>query len=277
MRYIYAALLLGGMSACSPAIPDSGAGVGFDNSLDAQRAREAALSGSGATTATLAPPMAIASETLEPMAAPGTVAATAPVASGSASSSATAAATATATATVAATTGGNSAEDIARETAAALAAADANSGVMPLQASPSNPAPEMVVSNPGISDENDFQAVSSRESIKSDAERIARNRAQYQEVEPTALPTRSNSSQPNIVKYALGTSNPKGVQVYSRVGLKLPGRTERNCAKYASPDLAQIAFLEKGGPQRDRLGLDPDGDGFACKWDPAPYRQAVNN
>ncbi len=52
---------------------------------------------------------------------------------------------------------------------------------------------------------------------------------------------------------------------------------ERNCAKYGSPDLAQMAFLSKGGPKRDRMGLDPDGDGYACSWDPAPFRQAVKN
>jgi hypothetical protein len=41
--------------------------------------------------------------------------------------------------------------------------------------------------------------------------------------------------------------------------------------------MAQIAFLERGGPKRDTLGLDPDGDGFACYWDPAPFRKAVSN
>ena len=39
-------------------------------------------------------------------------------------------------------------------------------------------------------------------------------------------------------------------------------------------DLAQIEFLERGGPARDRLGLDPDGDGYACAWDPTPFRKA---
>jgi hypothetical protein len=32
--------------------------------------------------------------------------------------------------------------------------------------------------------------------------------------------------------------------------------------------------LSNGGPERDRLGLDPDGDGFACYWDPTPFRLA---
>ena len=51
--------------------------------------------------------------------------------------------------------------------------------------------------------------------------------------------------------------------------------SERACAKYSSSDLAQSDFLAQGGPRRDRLGLDPDGDGFACAWNPQPFRAAV--
>jgi hypothetical protein len=157
-----------------------------------------------------------------------------------------------------------------------LSAAQANSGQQPLEASPSNPAPR-AVSNPGISDENDFQAVSSRQSIESDAARLAALRAQRQEVQPTALPSRSSGGQPNIVRYALETSNPRGQRIYRRAGLNLATRSQRNCAGYASADQAQLAFLSKGGPQRDRLNLDPDGDGYACAWDPTPFRNAARN
>ena len=45
-----------------------------------------------------------------------------------------------------------------------------------------------------------------------------------------------------------------------------------NCGRFRDADAAQRAFLAGGGPQADRYGIDPDGDGFACKWDPAPYR-----
>ncbi|MEM7243122.1 MAG: hypothetical protein AAF429_13145 [Pseudomonadota bacterium] len=41
-----------------------------------------------------------------------------------------------------------------------------------------------------------------------------------------------------------------------------------NCKNYSVPEVAQIAFLSEGGPQRDRLLLDRDGDGFACGWTP---------
>ncbi|MDF1717517.1 MAG: hypothetical protein P1U75_12720 [Antarcticimicrobium sp.] len=276
MRFLHAALILGGLSACAPAIPDSGAGVGFDNSVEAQRAREAQLSGLAPTVSGVAPPQAVSSE---PLSAVGTVSAQVPQQGTQPSQPMVPQSVPVQTASVApAASSNDSAADIAAETAAALQAARANSGQMPLQASPSNPAPS-AISNPGISDENDFQAVSTRESIKSDAQRIARNRGLYQQIEPTAVPRRPGDQQPNIVQYALQTNNPRGAQLYARGGLTANPRAkmQRNCAKYGSSDLAQMAFLSKGGPQRDRLGLDPDGDGYACNWDPAPFRQAVKN
>ena len=79
---------------------------------------------------------------------------------------------------------------------------------------------------------------------------------------------------PNIVDYALRTTNDPGTQLYSRSGL---GKRDpmTACARFASPDLAQQEFLAKGGPEKDKLGLDPDGDGFACSWDPRPFRTAL--
>ena len=127
-----------------------------------------------------------------------------------------------------------------------------------------------------ISDEQDFAAVSQRETIESDKQRIDRNRAQYQIDQPTALPQRVGDAGPNIVQYALSSRNPRGTQVYRRGGLRLTSYNAA-CARYASPDLAQAAFLAAGGPVRDRKGLDPDGDGYACSWDPAPFRAAVQN
>ena len=57
----------------------------------------------------------------------------------------------------------------------------------------------------------------------------------------------------------------------------LAGRAQRACGHYPSPDQAQIDFLASGGPERDKLGLDPDGDGYACAWNPAPFRTAVKS
>ena len=128
--------------------------------------------------------------------------------------------------------------------------------------------------NSGISDEQDFSAVSSRESIESDAERRAQQQAAYEVIQPTALPTRDGSGRPNVVAFALSTTNAVGENLYRRVGFNQDARFTRACGEYPSQDRAQEDFLAAGGPERDRRGMDPDGDGFACFWDPAPYRTA---
>ncbi|MFS4580317.1 hypothetical protein [Phaeobacter sp. C3_T13_0] len=241
------------LAACQPQVPDSGPEAGFGSSpFDGAPATGTTINGDP-----LVPPVRVASEPLPRNVQPAPRVAARSTGAGTLASS-----------------GGSS--DIARETAAALAAANGNSGTAPIEASPSNPAPALV-GNPNISDENDFDAVSSRQSIESDADRLARQRAQYQVVSPTAVPTRSGSRDPNIVRYALSTSNPRGQRVYSRSGINLAARSSRNCAGFTSPELAQIAFLQAGGPKRDRQALDPDGDGYACGWDPAPYRLALQN
>jgi hypothetical protein len=133
---------------------------------------------------------------------------------------------------------------------------------------------DALAGNVGISDEQDFGAVASRETIESDAERIARNRAEYVVVQPTDLPQRPGDTGPNIVEFALATNHAPGVQLYKRGGLGIRD-VNAACGKYASPDQAQQDFLARGGPERDRLGVDPDGDGFACSWDPRPFRTAL--
>ena len=128
--------------------------------------------------------------------------------------------------------------------------------------------------SPVISDEQDFGAVSARETIASDRARLEEQRQAYRVINPEPLPERPPETGPNIVAYALSTTNQPGERIYSRSGLNLEARFNRNCARYGSPDQAQKAFLEAGGPQRDRMALDPDGDGFACYWDPRPFRAA---
>ena len=148
--------------------------------------------------------------------------------------------------------------------------------VQGLDASPTNPAPQLA-GNPGISDEQSFDAVSGRETIESDAQRRAAQAAAREQVEPTAVPDRPVNSGPNIVEYAINAPNVKGQEWYSRSIFATQGRYQRNCAQYATPDDAQRDFLARGGPERDRLALDPDGDGFACGWDPAPFKRAAAN
>lgn len=133
-----------------------------------------------------------------------------------------------------------------------------------------------LANNPEISDEQDFAAVTSRETIESDAERRAEQAEQLVVVAPVPLPQTRADSGPNIVQYAIGAPNQKGQPWYSRSILSGDNRFQRNCATYANPDAAQRDFLTRGGPERDPRGIDPDGDGFACGWDPAPFRLAGN-
>lgn len=263
MRLVFSAAALVILGACAQ-VPDSAAGVGFDDALVDPRTRPAPQQTTN-TISILPEATAISDEALPPAA---TVAQ---------SPTPTAATTLTQSPVVPTpSTTEQSDQDVILEAAESLRQSGANSGVEPLQASPSNPAP-VLVGNPGLSDENDFQAVSSRESIQSDAERLAQASAARQVVEPTALPSRSGDAQPNVVSYALQTSHAPGTRIYTRTGLNLSARAQRNCATYASADQAQIDFLSNGGPRRDRKSLDPDGDGYACNWDPRPYRSAVQN
>ncbi|WP_432449480.1 hypothetical protein [Aliiroseovarius marinus] len=141
----------------------------------------------------------------------------------------------------------------------------------PLDAVPASSAP---IQANGLSDEQSFDAVSSRVSIEGDAARLEQYRQSYQQVQPTAVPERPKGSSVSVVQYALSTTNAVGQSIYTRSSLSGAKRAARNCARYSSADFAQIAFLEAGGPKRDKHGIDPDGDGFACGWNPAPFRAA---
>lgn len=160
-------------------------------------------------------------------------------------------------------------------------AAPSTAPVMPNGERPRGDAPAGIktqsgeVAHSGISDEQSFAAVAARETIASDAERLRRQREQYVVVQPTALPQRTGDTGPNIAQYAMSTTNPPGTRVYARSSLRLRSY-EASCAPFSSADLAQIEFLKRGGPERDPMGVDPDGDGFACGWDPRPFRAGLN-
>ena len=114
--------------------------------------------------------------------------------------------------------------------------------------------------------------MSGERSIEQDAALIQQNRAQYQVIQPGAVPQRTGNEGPNIVAFALQTNNQVGQPLYRRGPFSSKEKEARNCRSYASSDLAQEAFLAAGGPERDREGLDADGDGFACSWDPSVFR-----
>lgn len=263
MRSVVMLSLIGALAACSQSVPDSGAGVGF-NDYNSYLREQAAAAPRAATPVT-------------PVAPFGTAVAPAPAGGFSPDLAAAAIDRASGVSVGAPLSATQPAAvvfpDPNTQAVGAVAAFDPNDPNRPRGNAPTNIAPqsgEMVHSNTGISDEQDFAAVSQRETIESDAERLARNRAQYTVIQPTAVPERTETG-PNIVQFALATTHSPGTQVYSRSSLRFTDPLAA-CARYASPDLAQQAFLAAGGPERDRRGLDPDGDGFACDWDPRPFR-----
>ncbi len=91
----------------------------------------------------------------------------------------------------------------------------------------------------------------------------------------TSVPPPSESGGPNLIAYALNSSGAVGTETYRRMNPLRWSRWQDACLQYRNQDAAQLAFLSNGGPQRDPDNLDPDGDGYACWWDPAPIRQAA--
>lgn len=232
MRGLCAVMVLAGMAACAPSVPDSGAGVGFDDYgtyLSEKQARDAELRAQQSGQQTVAP------RTPAQQTASDAVAAVR----------------------------GSSGQPARGESVPA--------GIQ--NTSPNAPVPDL--DNPSISDEQDFQAVSSRQSIESDAERRRAQSAQYKVIAPTALPSRPGGGAPTPVEFALQTSHPVGQKVYRR-SVFSASKAAKACAGYSSVELAQDAFLKAGGPKNDKLGVDPDGDGYACGWNPGKYRALVN-
>ena len=74
-------------------------------------------------------------------------------------------------------------------------------------------------------------------------------------------PPRSTAAQPAPVT---ATVLPGSVKpLYART-IRVGG----DCTAYATPRAAQAEFTARGGPERDPLGLDLDGDGNACGYRP---------
>jgi hypothetical protein len=56
-----------------------------------------------------------------------------------------------------------------------------------------------------------------------------------------------------------------GISRYDRSTTAL---NETVCSSFANIFEAQKAFIDAGGPDSDIQGLDPDGDGYACAYNP---------
>jgi hypothetical protein len=132
-----------------------------------------------------------------------------------------------------------------------------------------------VTAGTGISQEQDFGAVSAQRSIEADAQRLEAARAQRIEVQPRAI-DRPDEVGANVISYAIEEARPVGAAgTFPRGAFASQRRAEGRCQAYRTADDAQSAFLGAGGPTTDRLGVDPDGDGNACGWNPATYQGLV--
>lgn len=107
-----------------------------------------------------------------------------------------------------------------------------------------------------------------------DAEALASAAAQRVVIQPGQMP--EVVSGVNIITFARETTNAVGERQYRRPSIRRTS-TASQCRKFSSADNAQRNFLANGGPQDDPLNLDPDGDGFACRWSPEAYRALVLN
>ena len=122
-----------------------------------------------------------------------------------------------------------------------------------------------------ISDEQDFASVVQRETIESDSQRIKENEENLLIYDPIDHPEKAGQS--DVVSFALNTKHTPGTVLFRRNTLFFSREQYlERCNAYIDSEAAQQAFLDAGGPEEDELKLDPDGDGFACSWNPVKYR-----
>lgn len=236
MRLLFTALATAALAACQPTIPDSAAGVGFQDYDSYAQEREARLRGDDARAG---------GQPLSAMA------------------------------------GGQDGGAAPDDDDGARIARDALAAISPQRSGDDRTGADSGArgGRSAIVNDQDYQDVLRREGEAQDQGGIGgRARGGSDRLEPIIpepVPEREGRDAPNIVAYALNTANRVGEQRYERNGLFAESRFQRNCAEYNNQEEAQEDFLRRGGPERDPRGLDPNGDGFACWWDPEPYRAAA--
>lgn len=105
-----------------------------------------------------------------------------------------------------------------------------------------------------------------------DAAALAAAAAERVVIQPGEMPEVMSGI--NIIAFARETTNAVGERLYRRPSIRRTISASQ-CRKFESDDDAQRNFLANGGPQDDPLNLDPNGDGFACRWNPEPFRALV--
>ena len=122
----------------------------------------------------------------------------------------------------------------------------------------------------GILDLSQF----SQEQQKVEREQAAKRREELREGRVVLEASRKEkiaTKSVNLAVFARSVSNELGEKIYYRNFISSDAGS--GCKKFINKNAAQIFFLENGGPKNDFHNMDVDGDGFACKWDPAIYRK----
>ncbi|MEM8869185.1 MAG: hypothetical protein AAGB10_13115 [Pseudomonadota bacterium] len=114
------------------------------------------------------------------------------------------------------------------------------------------------------------QAVQERQRAVAQQRREAAQQ-QLEIVQPEPVPQQDLNA--NVVAFARQTTHPVGTRTYNRPAFRDRLQSASVCRRFGNEDEAQRQFLANGGPNTDRFNLDPDGDGFACKFDPEKYRK----
>lgn len=242
MRFSLAVLALCVIAGCSPEIPDSGAGVGFGDYGTFMRERERERLAT--RPASIVPPPQVVSLPPQPVSPAQPLSAQ---------------------------TGPAPVQTVAVQSAPIAQ----SSPFQPVQQPVAQPAPMSAATPfPGPVTTQDFPTIAAAPAApQGGVSYPAPAQGTVEMVAASAVPARP-SDIPNILEYALSTRNSLGERVWRRTPLTMQN-TDRNCRSFVNSDLAQEEFLRRGGPERDPLNLDPDGDGFACWWDPAPFRAAA--
>ena len=114
----------------------------------------------------------------------------------------------------------------------------------------------------------------SQEQQKVEREQAAKRREELKAGRVVLEPNRKEKikhQSVNLAVFARSVSNKLGEKIYYRN--YMGSGAASGCKKFSNKNAAQIFFLENGGPKNDFHNIDADGDGFACKWDPAIYRK----
>jgi len=167
--------------------------------------------------------------------------------------------------------------DLVADVTAALDATGSQTGTLPPTAVQPGAVSTQPIGDTGINPNDDSinLNLTGQEQQKREREAAAALRQQQQQqlviVEPEPVPQTDTSA--NVVAFARDTSHPVGTKRYNRPAFRDRVQAASTCRRFDSDEEAQRQFLSNGGPNNDRYNIDPDGDGFACDFDPEVYRK----